>query len=483
MSDNHKTMRKSGVLLHISSLPGEYSIGSLGNSAFICCDFLSECGFSYWQILPIGICDEYNSPYKSYSAFAGNPYFIDLEILYKNNLISHQTLENQRQKTPYTCEYDTLFRHRFAALYEAAQNFQNRDAVDKFINNHPEIDAACRFLSLKHSNDQKIFCSWNNFNHDENILYTHRFIQYEFFRQWRMLKEYANTRGIGVIGDMPIYIAHDSAEVFEEPHIFQLDENKYPKRVAGVAPDYFSPKGQVWGNPLYNYDEMKKDGYSFWKRRISFFSNLFDGLRIDHFKGLSGYFSIPAEDKDALRGKTCKAPGMELVKVIKDAAGKMFLIAEDLGSFDSSAEELLNESGLPGMRVIQFGFMNADDSTHRPHHYAKNTVAYTGTHDNNTLLGFLFELDYENRQRFFNYCGYNGSDISEGIDSIIQTLMSSRSDLVILPIQDILKFGSDTRMNRPGKAEGNWLYRVTEEQLSSIDKRKFYELNKRYSRV
>ena len=460
-------MRKSGILMHISSLPGEYSCGSFGKEAYKFIDLLKGCGFGVWQTLPFGMPDIYGSPYKSYSAFAGNPWFIDLESLFEKGLISKADLDGARQKDKWLCEFDR-FDERLELLFKAAKNADCDEEIEGFLKENPDIDAFCRFMATKSANNG---CELWDFDPaiqmDAEVYRAHAFIQYEFDRQWQRLKAYANENGVLIIGDLPIYVDTDSADVWANPKNFQIDERKRPKRVAGVPPDYFSEDGQLWGNPLYDWDYMKKEGYGFWKRRIARSMHLFDGVRIDHFRAFSDYFSIDADAKTAKEGKWVKGPGLPLIKALKEIAGDKLIIAEDLGVQDERVIKLLERSGLPGMRVFQFAFLDGDDH-HRPHSYPKNCVAYTGTHDNNTLLGYLWELDDETRRYMLDYCGYEG-DWKQALPAMIKTVLRSHSDLVIMPIQDVLGFGEDTRMNTPGCASGNWRYRVAGEQLDRID--------------
>lgn len=473
--------RKSGVLMHISSLFGEYSIGSFGKAAIEFIDFLSDCGFSYWQVLPFCMADEFNSPYKSYSAFSANPYFIDLEILFQKGLITSDELNSAKQKSPYLCEFDRLANERIELLAKAAMRVNNKNEIEKFVDKNEYVASFCKFMALKEANGTSLWQTWKKEAAQERI-FVWQFIQYEFFEQWNRVKKYANDKGIKIIGDIPIYVATDSSDVWSNQKLFQLDEKGFPTHVSGVSPDYFSEEGQMWGNPLYNWDEMSKDGYKWWCDRIKFMSNMFDAVRIDHFRGLESYWSIPADAPNAKSGKWVKGPGLPLVKALKKAAGKTKIIAEDLGDITPEVYKMLKDSGLPGMKVFQFGFISEDDDTHRPHSYPENCVAYTGTHDNNTLLGFLWELDDSTRKRMLEYCGHEG-DWKNGCKSIIRSVFASHAGLVILPIQDILGYGCDTRLNTPGKAAGNWSYRLTKGQLDSIDTSAFRKLNKMYGRL
>lgn len=473
--------RASGVLMHISSLYGDYSCGSLGKSAFEFVDFLKSCGFSYWQVLPTGLCDECNSPYKSPSAFAGTPFFIDLEILEKKGLLTEAELENARQQSPYVCEFDRLKSERLPLLFKAAERAKNKDEINEFIDENKELSDFCEFAALKQANAGRFWKEWTVKTPKAEDVFAWRFIQYEFFTQWQKLKDYAGKNGIKLIGDMPLYVDLDSSDVYFNPSLFMLDKNGDPTDVAGVPPDYFSADGQLWGNPLYDYGKMEQDGFSWWKRRIAHNLKMFDGLRIDHFRGIESFFAVKNGETTAKNGRWIKGPGEKLVDAVKQTAGDKLIIAEDLGDITKEVEALLKYSGLPGMRVFQFSFLGGDNP-HLPHNYIKNCIAYSGTHDNNTLLGYLWELDEQTRQRMLCYCGFKGDDWGSGCDDIIRTLFASSAGLVILPIQDVLGYGSDTRMNRPGTAKGNWIYRVTKEQLCGIDKDKYLKLNRTYFR-
>lgn len=473
--------RASGVLMHISSLYGDYSCGSLGKSAFEFVDFLKSCGFSYWQVLPTGLCDECNSPYKSPSAFAGTPFFIDLEILEKKGLLTEAELENARQQSPYVCEFDRLKSERLPLLFKAAERAKNKDEINEFIDENKELSDFCEFAALKQANADRFWKEWTVKTPKAEDVFAWRFIQYEFFTQWQKLKDYAGKNGIKLIGDMPLYVDLDSSDVYFNRELFMLDKNGDPTDVAGVPPDYFSADGQLWGNPLYDYGKMEQDGFSWWKRRIAHNLKMFDGLRIDHFRGIESFFAVKNGETTAKNGRWIKGPGEKLVDAVKQTAGDKLIIAEDLGDITKEVETLLKYSGLPGMRVFQFSFLGGDNP-HLPHNYIKNCIAYSGTHDNNTLLGYLWELDEQTRQRMLCYCGFKGDDWGSGCDDIIRTLFASSAGLVILPIQDVLGYGSDTRMNRPGTAKGNWIYRVTKEQLCGIDKDKYLKLNRTYFR-
>ncbi len=476
--------RASGVLMHISSLYGDYSIGSFGREAREFIDFLEQGGFSLWQVLPFCMADENNSPYKSYSAFGANPFFIDLPTLHEKGLLTDAELASAKQASPYLCEYDRLQRERLPLLRRASTRLsaKARKNVDAFMASHPALSDAARFMALRRANGDTHWRSWTVETPQAEELLFWRFVQYECFTQWAEIKAYANARGIRIIGDIPIYVAHDSADVWANRAQFQLDETGMPTAVAGCPPDYFAEDGQLWGNPLYNWENMKEDGYSWWSDRISYMLTLFDGIRIDHFRGLEAYWSIPADAETAKAGKWVKGPGKPFIDRIREIAGDRLIIAEDLGDITPEVEELVAYSGFPGMRVLQFAFLGDRASPHRPHRYPENCIAYTGTHDNNTLLGYVWEMDPVARRELFDYVGYFGNDWNAGCMAALHTMLASHSGTVIFPIQDLLIYGADARMNTPGKAENNWAYRITREQLGLIHTDHFRYFNEIYGR-
>jgi len=475
--------RSSGILMHISSLPGKYGCGSFGKEAFDFIDRLERGGFSYWQALPFSSPDEFGSPYKASSAFAINPYFIDIDKLVYEGLLRADEADGALQEQPYLCEFKRLAEGRMKLLATAAARVSDsrRIVINDFIANNPRLAEYCVFMAKKKA------CGgveWYDFDPEikisEEDLFVQRFIQYELFNEWMDVKRYANGKGIKIIGDIPIYVDSDSADVYFNRENFLLDKNGRPEKIAGVPPDYFSPDGQRWGNPLYDWEYMKKDGYSWWIDRIEWQLTLFDGIRIDHFRAFSDYFAIDASEETAKNGKWCKGPGLPFVNLLKQTAGDRLIIAEDLGDIDDRVRKLLADSKLPGMRVFQFAFIG-EDSPHLPHNYPSNCIAYSGTHDNNTTLGYLWELDDHTRSRMLSYCNHRGNWES-GLDSILRTIMCSHADVVIFPLQDILGYGSDTRMNRPGVPYGNWGFRITKEQLDGIDLGYWKYLNGLYCR-
>ncbi len=473
--------RQSGVLMHVSSLWGKYSEGSFGAEAREWIDFLAAGGFRVWQVLPFCLPDECNSPYKSFSAFSINPNFIDLPTLQKQGLLTAAELRTAEQKTPYACEFERLAAERMPLLSLAASRVADRAPIEEHLAAHPEVDAFCRFMAIKASNGNKEWIDWETDKADPETLATWQFTQYEAHRQWCELKSYANARGVSIVGDIPIYVAYDSADVWANRELFVLDKRDRPTAVAGVPPDYFSADGQLWGNPLYDWRRMKQDNYAWWRARMSFMMELFDGVRIDHFRGLESYFSIPAGETTARNGVWKKGPGMSLIRALSPICEGKLIIAEDLGDITPAVQKLVRDSGFPGMRVLQFAFLGDEGSPHLPHNYDNNCVAYTGTHDNNTLLGYVWELDDETRARLMEYCGYEG-DWDACYNAILRVMFSSHAGLLVLPVQDLLLYGSDTRINRPGSSTGNWSYRITKEQLARLSPQKFHRRNRLYGR-
>ncbi len=486
--------RSSGVLMHISSLPGSDSIGCFGKEAYEFIDLLADCGFTWWQVLPFCMADECNSPYKSYSAFGGNPYFIDIRLLQKDGLLTEAEVLSVKGDTPYSCEYEKLNATRMDLLRTAAGRVSEdgRQKIAAFLMDNPYLAQFCDFMALRRANGNTPWFEWTVTEPDADERFAWAFIQYTFMIQWSAVRAYANAKGIKIMGDMPIYVAYDSCDVWANRDLFQLDKDGRPTAVAGCPPDYFSEDGQLWGNPLYDWKRMKEDNFSWWSARMSHMLTLFEGVRIDHFRGLESYWSIPADAETAKTGKWVKGPGKPFIKRMYEVAAEAeavtgqtsLIVAEDLGEATPALAKFVKESGLPNMHVIQFAFDGDPKNTHLPHNYLSNSVAYTGTHDNNTLLGFIWELDDHTRREVLDYCGYTHEnwDTSESYRSVMRTLFASVADLAILPIQDVLLYGADTRMNIPGAPDGNWRYRVTSEQLNSIDKNYFRKLNSLYGR-
>ena len=473
--------RESGILLHITSLPNAYGCGSFGKEAYDFVDFLNESGFGYWQVLPFCPPDINGSPYKSVSAFAGNPNFIDLTALFRDGLITKEELDSQIEENPYLCNFDRL-NGRYALFWKASLRAKDKNTINDFIEKNPMLADYCRFMALKAANQNKPWWEFDpSLEVDADTEFMHRFIQYLFFTQWSSLYRYANEKGVKIIGDMPIYVDLDSADVYFNRENFMLNDEGKPTKVAGVPPDYFAPEGQLWGNPLYDWAFMEKDGYSWWKTRMSHTMRLFNGVRIDHFRAFSAFYAVDADADNAKNGNWMKGPGLHFVEILKQVANGGMIIAEDLGDIDDDVKQLVKASGLPGMRVFQFGF-DSDDCYHRPHTYIPNSVAYSGTHDNNTLLGYLWELDSLKKKTMLEYVGVEEDRWQEAVLPIMKCLLRSSSNLVIFPLQDILGYGRDTRMNTPGESQNNWAIRFTKEQIDTVDRSYFGFLNKIFDR-
>lgn len=494
--------RSSGVLLHISSLMGPYGIGVFGRDTLRFIDFLKDAGFRAWQVLPFTVPDECNSPYKSVSAFAGNPYFIDPEQLFAQNLITAEELESCKTASPYAVDFIALKEQRNALFNKAYSRCTTalKRQIEDWSNTQPWLKDYALYTALQ-ADTGKNWIEWEEPLRKREpaalkaagerlkpAVEKEIFLQYLFFTQWQAVHRYANERGIEIIGDMPIYVSFESADVWSNQHLFALNDKGYPTEESGVPPDYFSEDGQRWGNPLYNWTAMKQENYQWWVERISHAHKMFDKIRIDHFRGFSAYWAIPITAKTAKEGQWRKGPGMDFFNTLFKHVDREALIAEDLGIRDESLEELLQQTGLPGMRVMQFAFLGQDDGLHLPHNYHPNTVAYTGTHDNNTLLGYLWELTPENRRYCLEYCGFEGTTWKDGatqnpaIRAVLRTLWGSPAQLIVVPIQDLLGYGGDTKMNRPGIANGNWSYRLTEEAFNQLHADTYRRLSQLYSR-
>lgn len=494
--------RSSGVLAHISSIPGKYGTGTFGKEAVEFARFLRDMDIRAWQVLPLCPTDDYNSPYAGCSAFAGNPYFIDPEILFEEKLLTKEELDSAVAPQPYSVDFKFLKETRLPLFKKAFDRFKkdNMPILEKFLTENPDLDDYALFTALKEHYELKPWWEWDDGvkHRDKKAIekakkeladeyYFALFLQYEFHSQFTRLKQAANKLGVSIIGDMPIYLAHDSADVWANRKLFSIDEETCALRAcAGVPPDYFCAEGQLWGNPLYDWDEMKKDGYKWWIKRAGYAFSLYDAVRIDHFRAFSAYWSVPAGEK-ATGGEWIKGPGMDFFNALAEKYPSSPIIAEDLGDIDDDVRQLVKDTRFPGMGVMQFAFLSDGDNTHMPYNYSDNTVAYTGTHDNNTILGWLWEADDNARRRICTYCGFEG-DWGQGgynapcIKAIIRTLFESSAKIAIVPVQDLCGFGADTRMNTPGRADGNWSFRITKESLDGVNKDYFRLLANLYNR-
>ena len=467
--------RSSGVLLAVTSLPSKYGIGTLGREAFAFADFLKEAGQKYWQVLPLGPTGLGDSPYSSFSTFAGNPYLIDLELLIEDGLLTKKYVESfDWGDDPAHVDYVAMKENRETVLQKAFENGfeRDRDAVDRFVGDNVWMPDYALFMALREYYEGVSWIDWEDRDirlrkpeaiqkyrtllEDRVNYYT--YVQYLFFKQWNDLRAYARGKGIGIIGDVPIYVAMDSADVWAEPQFFALDADNLPVEVAGVPPDAFSDDGQLWGNPLYDWDAMKRDGYGWWIRRVDGASKLFDVIRIDHFRGFAAYWAVPAGEQTAVNGRWCPGPGMDLVGVLTSWFHGLQYIAEDLGVITDDVIKLLEDSGLPGMRVLEFAFGSDSKNGHLPHNYTRNTVCYVATHDNDTVMAWKDSFpakDIANAKKYF------GLTEEEGINwGMIRGGMSSVADLFVAQMQDYLGYGNEARTNEPSTASGNWSWRM-----------------------
>ncbi len=490
-------MRKSGILMHISSLPGPYGIGNMGENAYDFVDFLEAAGQTYWQILPLSPTGYGDSPYQAFSTFAGNPYLIDPDALVEEGLLTRQELESFFWGSdPGRVDYGCLYENRYKLLKIAFDRFQPDEDFREFVaSNRDWLEDYALFMTIKEAFDGSPWQSWpvGLMQRDPKTLDTYRaenktklnfryFLEYTFFRQWKALRAYANSKGIRIIGDVPIYVPLDSADVWANPEIFQLDENSRPKMVAGCPPDSFSADGQLWGNPLYDWEKMKETGYSWWIRRLGAAARIYDVVRFDHFRGFESYWAIPAEAETAAAGDWQPGPGMDFIRAVQRALPELDCIAEDLGFVTQEVRSLQEQSGYPGMKVIQFAFDSRETGDYMPHSYPVNSVCYSGTHDNLTMAQWFDEASPEDVALARSYLGLNEQ---EGlVRGMLRACMGSVSKLCIVQMQDYLELGAFARMNFPGTlSSSNWSWRaepgfITEELTSRIR-----ELTARYARL
>ena len=488
-------MRKSGILMHITSLPGPYGIGTMGQCAYEFIDFLNSAGQSCWQILPLTPTGFGDSPYQSCSAFAGNPYLIDFSLLVAQGLLTEEQLSVfswsvQEDKVDFGLQYQ----NKLAVLKLAFQSFQDWQALDCFClkNSHWLSDYAL-YMALKAENDNQPWYCWKPEEkcRQPEALYQARirlkreiqfysFVQFLFYTQWEKLKAYAHEKGISIIGDVPIYVPLDSCDVWSVPELFQLDDERKPTEVAGVPPDGFSAQGQLWGNPLYHWENLKKDGYGWWIRRLGQAGNLYDVVRLDHFRGFEAYWAVPYGENTAQNGQWKKGPGMDFFRTVQKKLPNLPLIAEDLGFLTPEVFALRDETGYPGMRVLQFAFDSREPSLYLPHTYIENTICYTGTHDNMTLSQYFQEAGPDVVAYAREYMGLNDS---EGlIRGTIRTALGSVSKICILQMQDWLELDGKARMNTPGTTGNNWCWRAAPGSLSPNLAEDIRRLTKLYGR-
>ena len=493
-------MRKSGVLLPVASLPGKYGIGTFSKHAYDFLDKLKEAGQSYWQMLPLGPTGYGDSPYQSFSTYAGNPYFIDLEALIEDGLLTKEECDQcDFGKNKRYIDYEKLYFSRFKILklaYERS-NISRKKAFKEFVaDNAYWLDDYALYMAVKNSFGGRSFIEW-----DEDIrmrepaalskyrkqyakeIEFYQFQQFMFAQQWNALKEYANKLGILIIGDIPIYVAFDSADTWANPKLFQFDKDNMPIAVAGCPPDAFSATGQLWGNPLYDWGYHKETGYDWWIKRIQHSFKLYDVVRVDHFRGFDEYYSIPYGDPTAENGKWKKGPGYDIFKTFAKVFGKVDIIAEDLGYLTPSVIKLVKDTGYPGMKVLQFAFDSREESDYLPHNYTSNCVVYTGTHDNDTVRGWYRVLSKADKKLSIDYLNNADTPEEEISWDFIRLALSSVAKLCIIPVQDYLCLGSEARINTPSTLGDNWKWRMSERDISKKLVAKVFKMTKLYGRL
>ena len=492
-------MRTSGILMPVSSLPSPYGIGSLGAEAYRFVDFLAAAGQRYWQILPIGPTGYGDSPYQSFSAFAANPYFIDLDALEQRGLLTHDEIArfDFGPEAPEGIDYGALFRTRFAVLELAVRRFDaGEDAFRDFCAaNAFWLDDYALFMALKAENGMRAFSLWPKDVRARRpaalaaararLAGQVRFwqvVQYLFYEQWAALKAYANAKGVEFIGDIPIYVSPDSSDLWADPSLFQVDADGALTEVAGCPPDAFAADGQLWGNPLYNWDVHLKTGCAWWIRRLRHASAVYDVVRIDHFRGFESYYAIPYGDETAKNGRWRKGPGMDFIRKINQTVEDAAIIAEDLGMLTPAVHRLLKSSGYPGMKVLQFAFSASEESTYLPHNLPNHCVVYTGTHDNDTTRGWFESASPEDVQLALDYLGLE--DPKDGNWAFIRAALSSVADLAVVPFQDYLNLGSEARINTPSTVGGlNWRWRCPKDGATKKLAKKMARLTTIYGRA
>ena len=468
------------MLLPVASLPSKYGIGAFSKEAYEFVDQLKQAGQQYWQILPLGPTGYGDSPYQSFSAFAGNPYFIDLGVLIRDGWLTGEECDgvdfgsNLRE-----IDYEKIYTNRFPLLKKAYDRWKETLVGAKTGKLDPETMEYCFYMAVK---DRFEGQSWDLWDEDirlrkpaamkkykeelEDEIGFYAFLQTQFELQWKALKEYANRQGIRIIGDIPIYVAFDSADSWCHPELFQFNRNREPELVAGCPPDGFSPTGQLWGNPLYRWDYHRQTGYEWWLKRMEYSFALYDVVRVDHFRGFDEYYAIPAGHTTAEIGEWKKGPGIDFFHVIKDKLGDLDIIAEDLGFLTPSVLQLLEDSGFPGMKVLEFAFDPSGESVYLPHNYPRNCVVYTGTHDNDTLQGWFSDLDWGSKDFAYRYIGNHRTPTEEIHWDFIRLALASVADLAVIPVQDYLGLGRESRVNEPSTLGGNWNWRMLAGELN-----------------
>lgn len=488
-------MRRSGILCHISSLPSQYGIGTYGKAAYDFVDFLVKAKQSYWQILPLGPTSYGDSPYQTFSAFANNPYFIDLDLLVEEKLIDTSDIVATFDNPRYV-DYSDLYEQRFDILKIAFHHFdQNDEAYKKFLKKENEwLCDYSLFMALKLMYKGKSWLHWDDeirlrnektLTHYRELLKEdigfYKFVQFKAYQQWTDLKKYANENNIEIIGDMPIYVSYDSSDVWANPKMFDLDNERLPLHVAGVPPDNYALDGQLWGNPLYNWEHLEKNKFAWWVKRVKSSMELFDMIRIDHFIGFVNYFSITYGEKTARNGIWKKGPGKIFFDAIKNELGDVNIIAEDLGVLTDDVRKLVKDTGFPGMKLLQFAFDSKKENDYIPHLYPTNVIAYTGTHDNLTTASWFETLKKDDLAYCFDYINYQG--VGSPVDSLIKTTLACVAETAIIPIQDYLHLKDEGRMNIPSTLGNNWRWRLIENEANHKLANKIKEFTELYGRV
>ena len=491
-------MRKSGILLHISSLPSRYGIGRMGRAAYDFVDFLHMSETAYWQILPLSPTSYGDSPYQSFSVYAGNPYFIDFAMLEEQGLLQHEEYATKLwQRSPDSIDYELLYRTNIVVLRKAFRRFKEKplrgySAYKK--KNAFWLPDYALFMALKAEHKGASWDAWEKplaMREKDAIeeaktrladeIELHCFIQFIFSQQWTALKKYANDNQVEIIGDMPIYVAYDSADVWCHPELFALDKDRKPVEVAGCPPDPFSPTGQLWGNPLYDWDYHKKTGYAWWISRLQYAASLYDVVRIDHFRGFESYYTIPYGNTDAVKGKWRKGPNKALFQAARRSLGELRIIAEDLGFITPGVRKMLDALGYPGMKVLQFGFDSDPSNEHLPHNYqTPHCVAYTGTHDNETLKGWLAAADKKTVKYAKAYLRCKKQQIP---DEMVAACWQSIAEVAVAQAQDFLRSEKSGRMNTPSVLGGNWMFRTQSDDFTPELAKEIRKLNRTYGRA
>lgn len=495
--------RGSGILLHMTSLPSPFGIGDLGPSAYRWVDFLSEAKQTIWQILPLNPTDliHYNSPYHSTSAFAFNPLLISPELLAQGGLLGASDLEGAPDFPPERVDYSSVAEYKKRLLAQAYDRFKNggKDSeYDRFLSKHSHwLHEFALFMTLKSNFEGRAWSEWPKELRDRrpdavrsvekefaDRIEKEKFLQFVFFKQWTALKQYCNAKGIRLFGDIPIYVDHDSVEVWSHPELFKLDEEKRPYVVAGVPPDYFSQTGQLWGNPIYHWDVLKEQGYDWWVKRIAHNIELFDYVRIDHFRGLVAFWEVPATEKTAMNGRWVEAPAMDFFRHLERKFTQLPIVAEDLGIITPDVREVMSHFGFPGMKLLLFAFgSDMPQNPYIPHNLTKNCIAYTGTHDNDTVRGWFEKTaTADEKKRLFEYLGREVA--AEQLHwELIRLVMMSVANTAIFPAQDILGLGGEARMNLPATQQGNWQWRLRADHLTPGVTEKLRSMTETYGRA